>query len=118
VRSMAFQSTSKFSLDLRWIFASLLFIPDKFGDVSLQEPELQDVIRSGTNCIPLISARVSLVTEAQLRHRLDTFGEAESDPSRDKADHHGITCPVTADPIYQSPPESDSDGGRDVYMVG
>jgi hypothetical protein len=45
VRSMTFQSTNKFSLDSRWVFGSLLFIADKFGDLSLQEPEPKEVAR-------------------------------------------------------------------------
>jgi hypothetical protein len=40
------------------------------------------------------------------------------DPSRDKADHHEIRCPVAIDPIYQSPPKSNFDCGLEVYMVG
>jgi hypothetical protein len=32
---------------------------------------------------------------------------------------HTSAVPVaTTDPIYQSPPESDSEGGGEVYMVG
>jgi hypothetical protein len=36
----------------------------------------------------------------------------------DKADHTLVVPAATIDPIYQSPPESDSKGGREVYMVG
>jgi hypothetical protein len=39
-------------------------------------------------------------------------------PSGDKADHNEIAGLTVVDPIYQSPSESDSDGGREVYMVG
>jgi hypothetical protein len=39
-------------------------------------------------------------------------------PSGDKADHNEIASLTAVDPIYQSPSESDSDGGREVYMVG
>jgi hypothetical protein len=35
VRSMAFQSTTKFLSSSRWFLGSLLFIADKFGDLSL-----------------------------------------------------------------------------------
>jgi hypothetical protein len=35
MRSMAFRSTSKFLLDLRLVFISLLFIADKIGNLSL-----------------------------------------------------------------------------------
>jgi hypothetical protein len=64
VRSMTFQSTNKFSLDSRWVFGSLLFIADKCGDLSLQEPKPREVAESGADCVPLILARVGLVTEA------------------------------------------------------
>jgi hypothetical protein len=40
------------------------------------------------------------------------------DPTRDKADHTPAIPVATTDPIYQSPPESDSEGGGEVYMVG
>ncbi len=40
------------------------------------------------------------------------------DPTRDKADHTLVVTAATTDPIYQSSPESDSEGGREVYMVG
>jgi hypothetical protein len=39
-------------------------------------------------------------------------------PSGDKADHNEIARPVAADSLYQLPPESNSNGGREVYMVG
>jgi hypothetical protein len=35
VRSMAFQSTTKFLPGSRWVLGSHLFIVDKFGDLSL-----------------------------------------------------------------------------------
>jgi hypothetical protein len=54
VRSMTFTSTSKFLPDSKLVFRSLLFITDKFGDLSLQEPELQEVIGSGTDRVPPI----------------------------------------------------------------
>jgi hypothetical protein len=40
------------------------------------------------------------------------------DPTRDKANHTLAIPTATTDPIYQSSPESDSKGGREVYMVG
>jgi hypothetical protein len=40
VRSMAFISKSKFLPRSRWVLGSLLFVTDKFGDLSLYEPEL------------------------------------------------------------------------------
>jgi hypothetical protein len=53
VRSMAYRSTSKFLPGLRLVFGSLLFITDKFGDLSLQEPESLEVAGLGTGCLPL-----------------------------------------------------------------
>jgi hypothetical protein len=35
IRSMAFQSTTKFLPGSRWVLGSLLFITDKFEDLSL-----------------------------------------------------------------------------------
>jgi hypothetical protein len=35
VRLMVFQSTNKFSPDSRWVFGSLLFIANRFRDLSL-----------------------------------------------------------------------------------
>jgi hypothetical protein len=40
------------------------------------------------------------------------------DPIGDKADHIHVVSAATTDPMYQSSPESDSEGGREVYMVG
>jgi hypothetical protein len=42
----------------------------------------------------------------------------DSDPMGDKADHTLAFLVAATDPIYQSSPESDSEGGREVYMVG
>jgi hypothetical protein len=39
------------------------------------------------------------------------------DPAGDKADHILAVSVATTYPIYQSSPESDSECGRDVYMV-
>jgi hypothetical protein len=35
VRSMVFQFITKFLLSSRWVIGSLLFLTDKFGDLSL-----------------------------------------------------------------------------------
>jgi hypothetical protein len=40
------------------------------------------------------------------------------DPIEDKVDHTLATPVATTDPIYQSSPEFDSKGYREVYMVG
>jgi hypothetical protein len=42
----------------------------------------------------------------------------DPNPAGDKVDHILAVSTVTTDPIYQSSPESDSEGGREVYMVG
>jgi hypothetical protein len=118
VRSLVSRSSSKFLPNSKWDFGSLLFIADKFGDLSLQETESWEITGSGTDHVPPISAQVGLVSEARLGHGFSASGEAESDPSGDKADHHEIGCPTAVDPINQPPPEFDSDSGREVYMVG
>jgi hypothetical protein len=40
------------------------------------------------------------------------------DPAGDKADHILAVSAATIDQIYQSSLESDSEGGREVYIVG
>jgi hypothetical protein len=42
----------------------------------------------------------------------------ELDPSGDKTDHTSAVLAAITDPIYQSSPESDSEGDREVYIVG
>jgi hypothetical protein len=49
---MVFQSTAKFLPGSRWVLGSLIFVADKFEDLSLQEPELQEVVGSGTGLFP------------------------------------------------------------------
>jgi hypothetical protein len=39
------------------------------------------------------------------------------DPAGDKVDHILAVSAATIDPIYQSSPDLDSEGGREVYMV-
>jgi hypothetical protein len=48
VRAMVFQSTTKFLPGSTWFLGSLEFIIDKFGDLSLHEPKLREVVESGT----------------------------------------------------------------------
>jgi hypothetical protein len=76
---MVFQSTRKFLPGSRWVLGSLLFIANKFGDLSLQEPESREVTRPGTDHLPLAPVRVSLRNEAQLGHGSE-LGKAYSDP--------------------------------------
>jgi hypothetical protein len=40
------------------------------------------------------------------------------DPIGDKANHILTVSAAITDPIHQSAPGSDSEGGREVYMVG
>jgi hypothetical protein len=118
LRSMPFQSTTKFLLSSRWILGSLLFIADKFRDLSQQESKSSKLIGSGTSHLPPTLAWVSLVNEAQLKNGSSVLGEADSDPWGDKANHNQVGFPTTTDPIYQSPAKSNSEGGKEVYMVG
>jgi hypothetical protein len=53
MRTMAFESATKFLLGSRWFLGSLEFLTDKFGNLSLQEPELSEVIRLGNVYLPL-----------------------------------------------------------------
>jgi hypothetical protein len=118
VRLMAFQSTSKFLPRSRLVFGSLLFIGDKMGNLSLQEPESWKIAWSGTNRVHPIPARDGLACEAQLVHGSSISGQLDLDPSGDITDHHEICCSAAIDPIYKPSPESDSNGGREVFMVG
>jgi hypothetical protein len=82
---MDFQTTTKFLSGSTWFLGSLEFLTDKFENLSIQEPELSKVIASGTSRLPLALVHVSLVIKAQLR--LDSLGEADTDPADDRADH-------------------------------
>jgi hypothetical protein len=97
---MAFQSTTKFLPGSSWIPGSLLFITNKFGDLSLQEPDAREAIKSGTGCLPLAPVQVGLVNKAPLGHGLSELGKMNSDPAGDKADHTLAILAVTTDPIY------------------
>jgi hypothetical protein len=63
--------------------------------------------------------RVSLIFEAQLRHGSIKLGETGLGLSEDSADHHEICCLMTADPIYNISPlsESNSEGDTKIFMV-
>jgi hypothetical protein len=52
VRAMAYQSTTKFLPGSRWFLGSLQFVTDRFGDLTLQEPESCGIIGSGMGCLP------------------------------------------------------------------
>jgi hypothetical protein len=118
VRAMTYQSTTKFLPGSRGFLRSLQFITDKFGDLTLQEPESRGIVGSSSGRLPPAPIRVGLVNEVQLGHGPSDLRKRDSDPARDKADHTLPVPTVTTDSIYQSPPESDSEGGGEVYMVG
>jgi hypothetical protein len=118
MRTMVFQSTTKFLLGSRWFLGSLEFLTDKFGDLSLQEPESSEVTGLGTGRLPLALIQVSLINEAELSHRLDSLGETDTDPTKDKADNTLAILAATTDPIYWRSSESNFEYGREVYMVG
>jgi hypothetical protein len=118
MRSMAFQSTTKFLSGSRWVLGSLLFIADKFRNLSLQEPKSHEVARLGIGRLPPAPVQVSLVNEAQLRHRSIKLGKTDTDLLGHKADHTLAILITITDPIYQMPPKSDSEGDREVFMEG
>jgi hypothetical protein len=68
-----------------WFLGSLEFLTDQFGNLSFQEPELSEVIGSGTGYLPPALVCVGLVIEAQLR--LGPLGEMDTNPVEDKADY-------------------------------
>jgi hypothetical protein len=84
---MVFQSTTKFLPGSRWFLGSLEFLSDKFRNLSLQEPELSKVTGLGIGCLPPAPVRVSLINEAQLKHRLGSLWEMDTDPAEDRDDH-------------------------------
>jgi hypothetical protein len=100
MRAMAYQSTIKFLPSSRWFLGSLQFITDKFGDLTLQEPESHGIIKSGTFHLPLALVQVSLINESQLRHGLSGLGKTDSGPVGDKADHTLAVLAATTDRIY------------------
>jgi hypothetical protein len=62
---MTFQSMTKFLPGSRWFMGSLVFLTDKFGNLSLQEPKSSKVTRSGASRLPSTPVQVGLVNEAQ-----------------------------------------------------
>jgi hypothetical protein len=81
-------------------------------------PESCKVIGSGIGRLSPAPVRVSLINEAQLRHGLSKLGKTDLDPMEDEANCILAVSAATTDLIYQSSLESDSEGGREVYMVG
>jgi hypothetical protein len=86
--------------------------------MNLQEPELCDVIKSGTSSLPPAPAQVGLINEAQLRHGPVELGKMDPDPSEDNVNHTQVVPVAVTDPIYMSPPKSDSEDDREVFLVG
>jgi hypothetical protein len=117
VRAMVYQSTTKFLPGSRWFLESLQFVPDKFGDLTLQEPESREIIGSGTDRFPPAPVQVGLISEAQFGHEFSELGKTGSDPKGDKADHILATLVAPTDTICLSPPKFDSEDGGEVYMV-
>jgi hypothetical protein len=64
MRIMSFQSTTKFLPGFRWFLGSLEFLTDQFGNLSLQESELSEVVGSGISQLPLAPVQVDLIIEA------------------------------------------------------
>jgi hypothetical protein len=108
MRSMMFQSTTKFLPSSWWVLGSLLFVADNFGYLNLQVPESREVIRSGTSPLPPILVRVDLINEAHLRHGSNELGKLDLDPLGDKVDHNSTGSPAIIDPIHLLSLESDS----------
>jgi hypothetical protein len=117
MRAMAFQSTTKFLRDSRWFRGCLEFFIAKFENLSLQEPELGKVAGSGAGRLPVGPVQDGLINKAQLRHRLGSLGEADTDPTEDKADHPLAVLTAATDPICPPSSKSDSKYDREVYMV-
>jgi hypothetical protein len=115
VGTMVFQSITKFLLGSRWFLGSLEFLTDRFGNLNLKEPELSEVIRSGTSRFPPTLDRVGLINEAQLR--LGSLGETDTNLAEDKADHALAAQAAVLDLIYSPSSGSDSEYDREVYMV-
>jgi hypothetical protein len=78
---------------------------------------LSNVAILGTGRLPPALVRVGLINEAQLEHELGSLGEMDTYPIEDWADHTLAAQGAAADPIYSLSSESDSEYGREVYMV-
>jgi hypothetical protein len=117
VRAMVFQSTTKFLPDSRWFLGSLEFLTDKFGNLSLQELELNKVTGSGTDRLPLDLFQVSLVNKTQPRHELGSLEKKDTYPAKVKADHTLADQIAATDTICSPVSVSDSKYSSEVYMV-
>jgi hypothetical protein len=113
LRSMAFESATKFSPGSKMVFGSLLSVTDKMGDLSLQEPKPWAITRSGADQFQLTPIQVGLAWDARPGHKFGNLGESKSDLSRDSANHREIYCLATIDPTDNPVLKSDSNGGCD-----
>jgi hypothetical protein len=112
---MVFQSTTKFLPCYKWFLGSLEFLIDKYGNLSLQEPELSKVARSGADHFPPTLVQVGLINKAQLG--LDSLGEIDMDTAEGGFDHTLAAQATTSDLIDWLSSGSDSKYDREVYMV-
>jgi hypothetical protein len=78
---------------------------------------LSKVTGSGTGHLPPTPVRVGLINEAQLGHRFNSLEEMDADPTEDRVDHTLAAQAAATDPIYSPSSESNSEYGREVYMV-
>jgi hypothetical protein len=83
----------------------------------MQEPEQQESLGSYVDRSPMTLIRVGLASKARPGHGSDESWESELDHSGDDL---RVCYPITANPIYNIAvlSESDSKGGREVFMVG
>jgi hypothetical protein len=91
VKSMAFDSTSRFLPGSRLVIEYVLFIADKMGDLSLHQPESWEIDGSNTDHFPSTPTQAGLACEARLGHGSSGPGEFESDPSGDSVNHHEMS---------------------------
>jgi hypothetical protein len=91
VKSMAFDSTSRFLPGSRLVIESVLFIADKMGDLSLHQPESWEIDGSNTDHFPSTPTQAGLACEARLGRGSSGPGEFESDPSGDSVNHHEMS---------------------------
>jgi hypothetical protein len=63
VRSMAFESVTMFLPGSRLVFRSLHFVADKMGDLSLQEPEQQEIAGPDVDRFPPTPVQIGIACE-------------------------------------------------------
>jgi hypothetical protein len=78
---------------------------------------LSKVVGSSTDRLPLALVRVGIINEAQLKHGLGSLRETDTDPAEERADHTLAAQLAATDLIYSPSSESNSEYGREVYMV-